>query len=120
MDQRYIENPAINPTRQWVDSPECVLEAWFLVRRLDLDARQVIRFVAERIGSPCAPQEISVVTPNRLSERAIKSRVSGVNQFAEALGFVPLVSESESGDYVICSEASSVALQALARLNEKS
>ncbi|MEQ4306045.1 hypothetical protein ABNF97_32440 [Plantactinospora sp. B6F1] len=105
------ENPANDPTREWItNGHDVAFDARALLRKIDSNGQGLVRYLAERAGSPVATQTIA--TDLGVSTQSIEDCVAWINKLAEALGYVPLVIWSGVG-LLITTDAAVVARQGL-------
>lgn len=111
-DVRSVPNPASNPDRLWVDDESTRIEARFLIAKLDGIQLSVLSALAD--GG--FPREIdSVAAQSGASRDQVVRSVRRINQYAEALGFVPLVNEYP-GKCLIVETARKIVKDAVASL----
>ncbi len=102
-------NPASHPVRRWLPDEIVTLEAFWLVRRLAPDVQEVLGVLASKPGQWISASELSVATG--FSVRDVPAGLARANQFAEAMGFRPLVRREAEG---YCLEADGAAIVAKA------
>ena len=108
----FAENPALDPVRPWLADDASVVEAGYLVKSLDTRARAVLAFIAARPGTPVRFAELGAATTTSTTE--VGQVLTRINLFAEALGFVPMVT-CENGMVSVSPVAAEAARQALRR-----
>lgn len=105
------ENPANDPTRQWVvDGPDVAFDARALLRKLGSTGRSIVGHLAARPGRPAAVSDVAAAIG--VPVRDVEDGVAWINKLAEALGYLPLVVRSDSA-LLMSADASEVARQAL-------
>jgi hypothetical protein len=110
----FAENPALDPIRPWLPDDASVVEAGYLVKSLDARARAVLSVLATRPHEPVRFAELGAATATSAAE--VEHALARINTFAEALGFVPMVT-CEKDLVSVSAPAAEVARQALRRRN---
>ncbi|MFF3669077.1 hypothetical protein [Microtetraspora malaysiensis] len=111
-DEHVDPNPASNPTRRWEETEEVRIEATHLVGPLGTLPRKVLAALSRTPSH--VTDESELATALGVSVDEVQVAIRRVNSFAEAFGFVPLISQ-QSGGVLIDSVTATVVLAALAR-----
>ncbi|MDG4751583.1 hypothetical protein O7630_11580 [Micromonospora sp. WMMD718] len=105
------ENPANDPTREWVvGGPDVAFDARALLRKLDSTGRNIVSHLAARPGRPAAAGDVAAAIG--VPARDVEDGVAWINKLAEALGYLPLVVRSDSA-LLMSAHTCDVARQAL-------
>jgi hypothetical protein len=106
------ENPALKPTRVWrTGGTDVAFCARALIKRLDAGGQALLRYLAEHAREgPATTTELSAATG--IDHALIAATVARVNLLAGALGYLPLISESEDRLHV-SAESAPVVIQGL-------
>lgn len=94
------------------------LEAFFLIRRLTTEARELLRLMTTRPGANWSVSEVVGACPS-LSPTAVDQLTSRIATLSEALGFVPLIGPAPGGSLQLSDpEAATLITNVLARLSD--
>lgn len=76
-NRHWAENPALDPTRQWENTPEVVTDLHLLIKRLSPERLDLLRTVAD--------------SPHVQVTKTEEAQATFLNKVAEAFGFVPMI-----------------------------
>ncbi|WP_285591369.1 hypothetical protein [Herbidospora sp. NBRC 101105] len=103
-------NPALDPTRKWEETDEVLATVTHLVKPLAPQHRRVLEVLSNKPDEAMSAGEISDVIACAPDE--VRHAVERVNQFSEAMGYLPLISAGD-GEFSVSAQTAKVALYGL-------